>query len=248
MKEETRWKLAAGIGLVLLSLAMYTAHYLIFADEHHIFIYFVGDLAFIPIEILIVTLIIDQMLESRERKSRMEKLNMVIGTFFSTLGTPLLAMLSRADPGIGAVRSQLVIGDNWQAGQFIEVKACLDSHACAVAGDRIDLEALRSFLLGSEEFIIRLVENPMVFEHESFTGLLLAVSHLNEELKARGDLSGLPPADIAHLGTDISRVYERLVPEWLKYMEYLKNQYPYLFSLAMRTNPFDESASVVIQK
>jgi len=248
MKEETRWKLAAGIGLVLLSLAMYTAHYLIFHDEHHLFIFFTGDLAFIPIEILIVTLIIDQMLESRERKSRMEKLNMVIGTFFSTLGTPLLAMLSRADPGIGAVRSQLVIGDNWQAGQFIEVKACLDSHACAVAGDRIDLEALRSFLLGSEEFIIRLVENPMVFEHESFTGLLLAVSHLNEELKARGDLSGLPPADIAHLGTDISRVYERLVPEWLKYMEYLKNHYPYLFSLAMRTNPFDESASVVVQE
>ena len=248
MKEETRWKLAAGIGLVLLSLTMYTAHYLIFHDEHHLFIFFTGDLAFIPIEILIVTLIIDQMLESRERKSRMEKLNMVIGTFFSTLGTPLLAMLSRADPGIGAVRSQLVIGDNWQAGQFIEVKACLDSHACAVAGDRIDLEALRSFLLGSEEFIIRLVENPMVFEHESFTGLLLAVSHLNEELKARGDLSGLPPADIAHLGTDISRVYERLVVEWLKYMEYLKNHYPYLFSLAMRTNPFDESASVVVQE
>ena len=247
MKEETRWKLAAGIGLVLLSLAMYTAHYLIFHDEHHLFIFFTGDLAFIPIEILIVTLIMDQMLESRERKSRMEKLNMVIGTFFSTLGTPLLAMLSRADPGIGAVRSQLVIGDNWQTGQFIEVKACLDSHACAVAGDRIDLEALRSFLLGSEEFIIRLVENPMVFEHESFTGLLLAVSHLNEELKARGDLSGLPPADIAHLGTDISRVYERLVVEWLRYMEYLKDHYPYLFSLAMRTNPFDENASVVVK-
>jgi len=247
MKEETRWKLAAGIGLVLLSLAMYTAHYLIFHDEHHLFIFFTGDLAFIPIEILIVTLIIDQMLESRERKSRMEKLNMVIGTFFSTLGTPLLAMLSRADPGIGAVRSQLMIGDNWQAGQFREVQACLDSHACAIAGDRIDLEALRSFLLGSEEFIIRLVENPMVFEHESFTGLLLAVSHLNEELKARGDLFGLPPADIAHLGTDISRVYERLVPEWLRYMEYLKDHYPYLFSLAMRTNPFDENASVVVK-
>ena len=159
MKEETRWKLAAGIGLVLLSLAMYTAHYLIFHDEHHLFIFFTGDLAFIPIEILIVTLIIDQMLESRERKSRMEKLNMVIGTFFSTLGTPLLATLSRADPGIGAVRPRLVIGDNWGAGQFREVQACLDSHSCAVAGDRIDLEALRSFLLGSEEFIIRLVEN-----------------------------------------------------------------------------------------
>jgi hypothetical protein len=248
MKEDTRWKLIAGIGLVMLSLAMYTTHYLIFHDDHHLFIFFMGDLAFIPIEILIVTLIIDQMLESREKQRRMEKLNMVIGTFFSTLGTPLLATLSRADPGIGAVRSQLVIGDNWQSGQFREVQACLDSHACAIAGDRIDREDLRSFLLGSEEFIIRLVENPMVFEHESFAGLILAINHLTEELRARKNLSALPPADISHLSTDIQRVYALLVPEWLKYMEYLKNQYPYLFSLAMRTNPFDESASVVIQK
>jgi hypothetical protein len=247
MKEDRRWKLIAGIGLVILSLAMYTAHYLIFQDEHHLFIFFIGDLAFIPIEILIVTLIIDQLLEAREKKARMEKLNMVIGTFFSTLGTPLLAMVSSADPGIGTVRSNLIIGADWGAGRFHDVQVCLDSHACAIAGDRIDREALRSFLLGREEFIIRLVENPMVFEHESFTGLILAINHLTEELKARQDLSALPPADINHLSSDIQRVYALLVPEWLKYMEYLKNQYPYLFSLAMRTNPFDESASVVVR-
>ncbi len=246
MKEETRWKLIAGICLIALSVAIYIAHYLIFADEHHIFIYFVGDLAFIPLEILIVTLIIDQLLESREKKSRMEKLNMVIGTFFSNLGTPLLAMLSRADPGIGTLRPVLVIGEGWNAGQFREVQACLDSHACRVAGEHLDLAALKSFLLAREEFVIRLVENPMVFEHETFTGLLLAITHLTEELKARGDFALLPQSDIAHLAVDIGRVYGQLVPEWLKYMQYLKDHYPYLFSLAMRTNPFDEHASVVV--
>jgi hypothetical protein len=246
MKEDTKWKLIAGAGLVALSLALYTAHYLIFQDDHHLFIFFIGDLAFIPLEILIVTLIIDQLLESREKQRRMEKLNMVIGTFFSTLGTPLLTTLSRADPGIGTVRSNLIIGKDGGAGELRTVQDCLSSYACHVASDRIDREALRSFLLSREEFVIRLVENPMVFEHESFTDLLLAISHLTEELKARGDLSVLPSADIAHLGTDISRVYERLVPAWLKYMEYLKDHYPYLFSLALRTNPFDESASVVV--
>lgn len=89
MKEETRWKIVAAAGLILLSVAMFTAHYLIFQDSHHLFIFFVGDIAFIPIEVLVVTLIIDQMLESREKQRRMEKLNMVIGTFFSTIGTPL---------------------------------------------------------------------------------------------------------------------------------------------------------------
>ncbi len=103
MKEDTRWKLFAGIVLVALSLAMFIAHYLIFQDSHHLFIFFIGDLAFIPIEVLVVTLIIDQMLESREKQRRMEKLNLVIGTFFSIVGTPLLAQFAAADSSIDSV-------------------------------------------------------------------------------------------------------------------------------------------------
>jgi len=44
------------------------------------------------------------------------------------------------------------------------------------------------------------------------------------------------------------RVYGLLVPEWLAYMKHLKKNYPYLFSLAMRTNPFDADASVVVRQ
>ena len=247
MKEDTRWKLIAGIILVTLSLALFTAHYLIFQDSHHLFIFLVGDIAFIPIEVLVVSLIIDQMLESREKQQRMEKLNMVIGTFFSSFGTPLIRMLSRLDPGIETVQSRLVIGSDWQNSQFTEVKNCLNTHACNIAIDTINLHTLQDFLLIHEEFLLRIVENPMVFEHETFTDLILAANHLTEEFKERSDLSTLPPSDIAHLKGDIQRVYSQLIPEWLKYMEYLKVHYPYLFSLAMRKNPFDPAASVVIR-
>lgn len=247
MKEETRWKLLAGIGLVALSLILYGVHFLIFHDEEHIFIFFLSDLAFIPIEILIVTLIIDQLLESREKQLRIEKLNMVIGTFFSTLGTPLLALLSRSDPGVGAIREKLIVDAEWDTRRFREVQACVPSQRCTVPADRLEREVLKSLLVGNEDFLLRLLENPMIFEHESFTDLILSVTHLTEELKGRGDLTNLPPADLAHLSVDIGRVYERLIPEWLKYMEYLKDSYPFLFSLAMRQNPFDTAASVVVQ-
>jgi len=247
MKEEHRWKLIAAIALVTLSLALYTVHFFIFRDAQHILIYLVGDLAFVPIEVLIVTLIIDQMLESRERQRKMEKLNMVIGIFFSRIGTPLLATLSRADPGIGTVRHLLVAKDGVIAGKPEDVRSCLDSKSCSIAMNHVDMGPLRDFLAGQEDFLLRLVENPMVFEHESFTDLLLAVSHLTEELKARDDLASLPTADIAHLSGDMHRVYSRLVPEWMKYMEYLRTHYPYLFSLAMRTNPFDDGAQVVVK-
>ena len=215
---------------------------------HHLFIYLVGDLAFIPIEVLIVTLIIDQMLESREKKQRMEKLNMVIGTFFSRIGTPLLERLSGSDQSLDQVKSRLVVQNDWNSAMFADVKECLSNHSCSISIDRVDMKELRAFLADNEEFLIRLVENPMVFEHESFTDLIFAVNHLTEELKARGDLSLLPPADRNHLSLDIRRVYAQLIVAWIQYMEYLRNHYPYLFSLAMRKNPFDSMASVIIKE
>jgi hypothetical protein len=246
MKEETRWKVIAGTGLVTLTLLLMTVHYLIFQDSRYLFTYLLADLAFIPVEVLIVTLVIDQMLESRERQQRMEKMNMVIGIFFSRIGTPLLATLSRADPSAGPLLSQMLAGTDWTAERFRKVHEGLTSWKCRIDPARVDLCTLRALLLENEDFLLRIVENPMVFEHESFTDLILAVTHLDEELKARDDLLHLPPSDIAHLKGDMERGYSRLVPEWLKYMEYLKNHYPYLFSLAMRTNPFDEKATVVI--
>jgi hypothetical protein len=38
-----------------------------------------------------------------------------------------------------------------------------------------------------------------------------------------------------------------LIMQWLDYMKHLKHDYPYLFSLAMRTNPFDANASIEVK-
>ena len=247
MKEDLRWKLIVGVALVTLTLLLMTIHLELFQDSHYLFTYLLADLAFIPVEVLCVTLIIDSMLTSRERQQRMEKLNMVIGIFFSRVGTPLIGCFVKAGAGPGPLPGQVAAGPDWTPDRFGAAHAGLVSWKCTLDPALIDLDQLREFLLGNEDFLLRIVENPMVFEHESFTDLILAVTHLAEELKARDDLSRLPPPDISHLRGDMERAYARLVPEWLKYMEYLRNHYPYLFSLAMRTNPFDEKADVVVK-
>lgn len=143
---------------------------------------------------LIVTLIIDQMLESREKQNMIEKLNMVIGTFFSTIGTSLLSQFSHADPGIGTLQRQLVIGKDWDSARFGEVLTSLMSSTCSVDINHVDIEALRIFLAGHEDFLLRIVENPMIFEHESFTDLILALDHLTTEMKLADNLPiFLPP-------------------------------------------------------
>jgi hypothetical protein len=240
------WQVLLGLSLIVLSTVFYLIHYVVFRDPHHIFIFLVGDIAFVFIEVLMVTLIIHRLLSEREKRARLEKLNMVIGTFFSEVGTRLLAYFSDFDPKLDQIREELVVTSHWSEQEFLNVSKRLKNYDYGVEIQEVGLEDLRSFLEEKKGFLLRLLENPNLLEHESFTELLRAVFHLAEELVAREDVRQLPDTDCAHLCRDINRAYILLVHQWLDYMKYLKDSYPYLFSLALRTNPFDQDASPIV--
>ncbi len=101
--------------------------------------------------------------------------------------------------------------------------------------------------MNKRSLLVGLLQNPVLMEHESFTDLLLAIYHFTEELSHGKDLRNLPGSDLKHLSGDVERAYHILVDQWLDYMSYLKSNYPYLFSLAMRTNPFDQEATPVVK-
>ncbi|MCU0641570.1 MAG: hypothetical protein MUC35_05725 [Candidatus Margulisbacteria bacterium] len=243
----SRWQIFLAVLLVGLSALLYGLHFLLFHDAHHIFIYLLGDIAFLPIEVLLVTVVLHELLTVREKRSRRQKLNMVIGAFFSELGTRLLILFSNADPRLDEIKGQLLVSGQWTDREFARVRTLLRRHQYAVDLPQIDLPALRQLLDQKEEFILRLFENPSLLEHETFTDLLWAVSHVDEELDARKELAHLTAPDAAHLAGDIKRAYGHLAVQWLDYMAHLKEHYPYLFSLAMRTNPFDENAVAEVQ-
>jgi hypothetical protein len=75
----------------------------------------------------------------------------------------------------------------------------------------------------------------------------MSVFHLTEELASRSDVRELSEPDILHIAIDMKRVYGLLMAEWLDYMQHLRENYPYLFSFAMRTNPFDPAAAPEIR-
>jgi hypothetical protein len=206
-----------------------------------------GDIAFVPIEVLLVTLVIHRLLENRDRRQKLEKLNMVIGTFFSAVGTHLLALFSDYDPDLSTIKECMVVTGDWTEEDFSRVRGYLAGHPAHVAVEELDLTSLRDFLSRKEDFLLRLLENPVLLEHESFTELLRATFHLTEELMRRKDLKAVTETDLDHIRGDIERVYGHLIRQWLGYMHYLKGAYPYLFSLAMRTNPFDEEAVVEVR-
>ena len=190
---------------------------------------------------------IEYMIEMRERSRRIEKLNMIIGVFYSEMGTKLLKKFSAIDPGIHEIRSALVVSNNWSDDDFLKAHIALKEHSYRLDSSALSLQELHSFLSQYKGFMLALLENPQIFEHDRFTDLLHAVFHLSEELIAREQLIGLPQTDYDHLSGDLTRVYSQLVIEWLVYMQHLKKKYPYLFSLAMRINPFDVNASAIVR-
>lgn len=241
------WETRLGIILVASSGVIYAIKYLVLGDPENTYNYIFNALGFLPINVLLVTLILNQLLSVRAKRERLEKLNMVIGTFFSEAGTWLLTFISDRDPDLPRLRQELVVTEAWTPEKFSVVQDGLRGHCCTVAPDTADLEELCQYLKGRRDFLLRLLENPVLMEHESFTNLLRAVFHLTEELERRGDFAGLPESDLRHLAGDVERVYGLLIREWLAYMEYLQRNYPYLFSLAMRSNPFDETASPIVR-
>ena len=244
--KRLNWQVMLALSLIIMSLLLYLLHYAIFRDPHHIYIYMLGDIAFIPIEVLLVAVIVHQLLSNREKRVRLEKMNMVIGAFFSEFGTTMLTFFSDYDPNLDHIRRNLIVTNDWSKEEFSRVSKLLKNYGCEIDIEKADLVYIRGFLAQKRDFLLRLLENPILLEHESFTQLLQAVFHLTDELENREELKQLPDSDRKHIAGDIKRAYALLIVEWLSYMKYARDNYPYLFSLAMRTNPFDQSASVVL--
>jgi voltage-gated potassium channel len=189
----------------------------------------------------------EMMLARREIESLMKKLNMLIGIFFSEVGINLMAIFSQSDREVEKIRSDLLVSANWTDKQFQTAINDLKNYDFSIEMTMIDLEVLKDFICDKRDFLVRLLENPILLEHQSFTDLLLAVFHFMEELAYREDMKTIPGSDSRHLSNDIKRAYHLLISEWLDYMRYLRTTYPFLFHLALRTNPFDRSASILVK-
>lgn len=232
--------------LLFVSLLLYGLDYFFFGGGEGIAAGFLGNLAFLPIYVLFVTLMIERVLKERERHAIRQKLNMVIGVFFSELGTPMIRGCHGFVRDGREIAELLRVTPHWTPQDFRSATGWLKRHDIAIDSREGDLAALKGFLVAKRGFMLILLENPNLLEHDEFTDLLWAVFHLIEELEARHSLAGLSPADLEHLSGDIKRAYSLLLREWVTYIQHLKQDYPYLFSLAVRMNPLDPEARAEI--
>jgi len=242
MLKRNSFVILIALVFLFLSFTGYFIHYLIFRDLHHIFLYLIGDLAFLPLEVLLVVVIIERILNRREQTAKMKKLNMVIGAFFSEVGNDLLSSLLPYFRNKEEISRNLNLNASWTKKDFQKASE-FAYHLPVEVEPGIDIVRLKQFLSAKRDFLLTLLENPGLLENDRFTDLLWAVTHLSEELAARQFPETITGTDLEHIKGDIRRMYDHLASEWLDYTEHLKSNYPYLFSLVLRTHPFQEHPS-----
>lgn len=242
----TRWQIWFPLSLIAVSALLYYAQILLFNNPRDTAFYLFQDLAFVPVQVLLITVLLNQFLAMRERKVMRFKLNMLIGVFFSEMGTELARSLASFDGRAAGTAKILEVRGNWARMDYHRAAAALKSHEYEICVTSEGLAVLKAFLERKRAFLTAMLANPGLLEHDAFTEMMWAVTHLAEELEHRDAVDNLPANDLDHLSGDIRRALALLVLEWLSYMEHLHRHYPYLFSLATRSNPFHEKRPVVI--
>ncbi len=247
MLKKYRWYIWLALSLILASVTTYAIQLLIFRNPKDTFFYLFQDLAFVPVSVLLVTVVIDKLFRRREKRALLNKMNMVVGTFFSEMGNHLLKLTASFDCQASALTQLLGKEKNWSDTFIRDVKKHLGSHPFQLdVTGKGSLVGLKDYMVSRRDTLMRLLENPNLLEHETFTDLLWAVSHLTEELHLREDIGALSSRDAEHVANDVKRAYSSILYLWVDYIKHLRDDYPYMFSLAVRSNPFNPRASISV--
>lgn len=243
--KRLRPTIILGLVLVIASFTIYALQIVLFNSARDTIFYFLQDTAFVPLQVIIVTLILDNILSKREKQERLRKINIVISAFYSEIGTPLLSILSCFSIDISRLKKMLEIKGDWVNADFKSSARSLQGCDFIIESNVNDLILLNDYLLNKRSYIIAMFQNPILLEHDTFTDMLWAVYHISDELSSRETLKGLPTTDLEHLSNDIKRAFKLLIIEWIFYMNHLRREYPYLYSLALRKNPFISNDVIV---
>jgi voltage-gated potassium channel len=186
-------------------------------------------------------------MQRRQLVLNRQRIHMLVGIFYTEAGNELLRIFTGFDPNIASVRKDFLVTADWKPEKYLELKKRLTNYEYKIEPASLELEKLDVFLRAKGDLLVRQLENADLIDNENFTGLLWATVHLRDELAARPGLKNLPKADIAHIANDAKRAYGLLTIQWIDYLQFLKLKYPFLFSLALRTNPFVENPDAVVK-
>ena len=115
MKRD--WKIKFSILMIIAAIIIFGTNYLVLKDTHSIVSYVWLHIGFIPIDIIIVAFILEDIMSRKEKEAIYEKLDMLISTFFTEIGNELIEEFSSANE-FKASTSYLKAIPNWDDAEY----------------------------------------------------------------------------------------------------------------------------------
>lgn len=201
--------------LLCTSGVLYLLHYLIFRDLHHIGIFFLHDLAGMPLEVLLVTLFFDRIIEKAHEEESQSKLSIIETLFFNESGGNMLRYLSAFDPDYPRLADILQVKMDWRSSDYQSAKIRLKDYPFHLDVQRVDYFSLHYHLDERHNYYRNILENPALTQSNEFTELVMKIYLMWEELDCRTDLYNLDLHEKHYLGELLTEIYQELVEYWL---------------------------------
>lgn len=236
--KEYKHVISTGVLLIAFSAVLYFINYLMFRDAHHLIVVIAEELAFMPIYVFITAVIAERLLTKKEKMEMHRKMNALVGTFFTEMGYEMIKIIIGLDKNFPKIKDELINVENWDEARSKHIAGIVEHHKYYAPKGCDDLYVMKDLILAKKDFLLELMSNSSLIEKDEFSELLLAVNHILEEFRTRGEISNFNNEDVGHLHVDIERAYRHLINGWVTYMIHLGKEYPYLYVLALRVNPF----------
>ena len=224
--------------LICTSCVLYVLHYLIFRDLHHIGIFFLHDLAGMPLEVILVTLFFDRIIEKAHEEESQSKLSIIETLFFNESGGNMLRYLSSFDPNFPLLSDILAVRMDWKSIDYQSAKIHLKEYSFHLDVEKVDFFGLHYHLDERHAYYRNILENPALTQSSEFTEMVMKIYLMWEELDCRTDLYNLDLHEKHYLGELLTEIYQELVEYWLDnaYNHSIHNR-PRLHRL-IETSPF----------
>ena len=119
-----------------------------------------------------MTIILEKILSTREKREIIRKLNVVISAFYSEIGTQSICSLSTFVKNIEDLKALLNVDISWTDKDFKIATQNINSFQYEISCRNGDLESLKKLLLHKKSFLLSMFENSNLLEHDTFTEML----------------------------------------------------------------------------
>jgi len=226
MKKNTQfyWLIFFGVLLLTTSATVYLFHYMIFRDAHHIFLYLIGDIGFVPLEVILITMVFHKFLLRKEKHVKFEKLNAVVGVFFTRVGNDLIQFLSQYDLQYEETKKFIDVHNDWTTSDFDKKIKEFRTYKANIDTDQIPLSVLQRIIKKEESLILQVFGNTDMLDSYSLAYLFHTMFHLIDNLdhSTKNGRTSLHKLDI-----NVEKLYTFLIYRWLHYTKHISEFYPH---------------------